>query len=86
MNIEKQTELWVNGLSIHNEDSDECCPDFSCCRPHLIAPIEERLSFQHAVLMGDEKTKNSLLMVFLSRMLTDQGFKVMNWRKKVKYE
>jgi len=31
----KQSEDWVNGKSTHNTVDDECCPDFSCCMPHL---------------------------------------------------
>ncbi len=30
-----QTEAWVNGFSYHSQDTDECCPDFSCCRPEM---------------------------------------------------
>ena len=30
-----QTEAWVNGFSYHGTDTNECCPDFSCCRPEL---------------------------------------------------
>lgn len=30
-----QTEAWVNGYSYHNRDTNECCPDFSCCRPDM---------------------------------------------------
>ena len=26
-----QLNNWVNGLSLHNDVDDECCPDFSCC-------------------------------------------------------
>lgn len=30
-----QAEAWVRGESKHNDIDDECCPDFSCCEPHL---------------------------------------------------
>ena len=33
--VVRQTILWVNGKSQHNETDDECCPDFSCCMPDL---------------------------------------------------
>lgn len=26
-----QTEAWVNGFSLHSSETNECCPDFSCC-------------------------------------------------------
>ena len=31
-----QLRMWIHGVSIHNAFSDECCPDFSCCRPELL--------------------------------------------------
>lgn len=31
----EQTERWVEGDARHNVVDDECCPDFSCCRPEL---------------------------------------------------
>lgn len=31
----KQTENWVGSLCQHNNIDDECCPDFSCCKPEL---------------------------------------------------
>lgn len=30
-----QTRRWVNGQPMHNRVDNECCPDFSCCRPEL---------------------------------------------------
>jgi hypothetical protein len=30
-----QAEAWVRGESKHNDIDNECCPDFSCCRPDL---------------------------------------------------
>ncbi len=32
----KQIKAWVDGRAIHNHQDDECTPDFSCCRPHLM--------------------------------------------------
>lgn len=28
-----QLHRWVNGDSRHNDQDNECCPDFSCCCP-----------------------------------------------------
>ena len=40
----RQSFLWLNGKPEHNLVTDECCPDFSCCRPELfIGDREERL-------------------------------------------
>lgn len=40
--VEKQLENWVVGISTHNIIDDECCPDFSCCKPELFEPARER--------------------------------------------
>lgn len=42
----QQNELWLNGVSVHNPLTDECCPDFSCCfNPSngIITSYEKRL-------------------------------------------
>lgn len=33
--VMNQGLLWINGISIHNYQDGECCPDFSCCHPEL---------------------------------------------------
>jgi hypothetical protein len=69
MTPEEQLKQWLNGESIHNTDRDECCPDFSCCRPEFMAPKEERERFAKASLEGDERTTNAMLCEFLSRAM-----------------
>ncbi len=70
MKPEEQALLWLKGKSVHNKERDECCPDFSCCRPELLAPLEVRQVFYNAELKGDERTKNRLLGEFLGRLLS----------------
>jgi len=45
----EQLKRWVAGESIHREvdgiEGGECCPDFSCCRPELLAEPEIRRQF-----------------------------------------
>lgn len=65
MTPEEQVELWVNGTSVHNTERDECCPDFSCCKPELLAPAEVRKAFQ----LADEKTRYRFLMQFLGELI-----------------
>lgn len=67
MNSGEQLRLWVGGKSIHNKKRDECCPDFSCCQPHLLVPEHERKAFAEAHRKEDEKTKSSMLFEFLGR-------------------
>ena len=67
MKPEKQLELWVKGESVHNDERGECCPDFSCCKPWLLAPEHERKAFSEASQKGDDKTTTSMLYEFLGR-------------------
>jgi len=46
---------------IHNETRDECCPDFSCCQPELLADEKTRRAFAEA----DDETRMSMLGMFL---------------------
>jgi len=69
----EQLNLWVEGQSIHNDELGECCPDFSCCRPELLAPKEVREIFRHAYLKGNEETTMRLLMEFLAKSLVGQN-------------
>jgi hypothetical protein len=65
MTSAEQLERWVAGEPIHNHDREECCPDFSCCRPQLLAPLAVRRAF----LMADEKTRERMLFGFLAAAL-----------------
>jgi len=66
----KQLAKWVNGESIHRDGSDggECCPDFSCCRPDLLVPANERQLFANS----SSDVRYSLLMGYLSKALADK--------------
>lgn len=60
-----QLAKWLDGVSEHNIARDECVPDFSCCEPHLLAPIAERRLFCER-----PELRMSLLMGFLGRALS----------------
>ena len=66
MTSDEQLELWVNGTSVHNQDKDECCPDFSCCNKRMNTPVEERILFRDRPELRD-----SMLMMFLGKALAD---------------
>lgn len=68
----EQIRLWVDGESVHNDETDECCPDFSCCKPENIASVEERKAFLQATLDGDESKRMGMLGMFLSKALSDK--------------
>lgn len=65
MTSDEQLAAWLKGESIHNTDRDECCPDFSCCCPELLADEAVRRAFVN----GDEKLRWSMLGIFLSKMI-----------------
>lgn len=31
--VKEQHRQWAEGIPVHNNIDDECCPDFSCCMP-----------------------------------------------------
>lgn len=72
-----QIEEWVKGNSIHNDIDDECCPDFSCCRPDLLQPEEIRKTF--AALNPEQQ--EGMLLSFLSaglKKITNKNVYVTN--------
>lgn len=65
----EQLERWVKGESVHRlmaNGGDECCPDFSCCHPQLLADEEIRKAFAEA----DEKQRMGFLGNFLGAALS----------------
>lgn len=65
----EQLRLWVSGESVHKNlpemNTYECCPDFSCCKPELQAPVEVRQAFA----VGSPAQRDEFLMMFLGAML-----------------
>lgn len=76
MTSDEQLRLWVAGDSRHNVNRDECCPDFSCCNPDFLADLEVRERFAQAIREGDEKTKMSMIGMFLGNAMAAYGKKV----------
>ncbi len=68
ISLQEQLQSWVEGISIHNQNG--CCPDFSCCKPSLLAPIEVRKIFYNAHLTNNEPVKGRLLMEFLGKVIS----------------
>lgn len=54
----RQLEEWVKGNPIHNTTDDECCPDFSCCKPEFLQPLEIRKTFKEVCKKADEEGFN----------------------------
>ena len=64
---DEQLAKWVAGDPVHIGDgaSGQCCPDFSCCQPGLLAPKRVREIFRDA----DEATRMGILGHFLGAAL-----------------
>lgn len=69
--LNKQTLEWLKGNPQHNKVDDECCPDFSCCKPELLAPLEIRQVFYNAEINNDTKTIERLLGEFLDKAISN---------------
>ena len=80
MKPEEQLKLWVEGKSVHNQESNECCPDFSCCQPQLLAPKHERKAFLVAYQKKDEKTKMGMLIEFFGRAFSSPKIYVAGYK------
>lgn len=82
MTSEEQLKLWVEGKPVHRNDvtigdfklqGGECCPDFSCCMPNLLADEATRKAFSAAA----QKEQTRMLTRFLAKMLMNHaGLKV----------
>jgi hypothetical protein len=46
----KQITLWRAGVSWHNKFSNECTPDFSCCRPEMLTDAPNRVAQANEIL------------------------------------
>ena len=66
----EQLERWVAGESVHRLDHNlfggECCPDFSCCKPELLAEETVRKAFAAA----PQKERMSYLGHFLGTAIS----------------
>ncbi len=69
----EQLLKWIDGESIHNDERDECCPDFSCCTPGSLAPPENRRQFATAYLKDDHETVYRMLGQFLGGELAGES-------------
>lgn len=64
-----QLQQWVIGQSTHvrvgEGEKFECCPDFSCCKPELLAPRDVREEFMAAT----EEKRHRMLFGFLAKLI-----------------
>lgn len=70
MTYDEQLQKWLAGQSVHmgERPDGQCCPDFSCCQPQLLAPEAER-----RVFVERPEVRDQLCMGFLGRALAEMG-------------
>lgn len=69
MTREKQLRSWLKGKPRHNMETNECCPDFSCCIPECEATQEEKLTFCDAWVDKRYDIIDGMMMLFMSKMI-----------------
>jgi hypothetical protein len=62
---EEQLSQWAAGESVCPNTKHECCPDFSCCRPKLLWPVEKREKF----VAADQGTREKMMMGALTALI-----------------
>jgi len=75
MEVLDQLNEWVKGNSVHNDERDECCPDFSCCNG-VTTPPDVRERFTKAFRDDDEETVMQMLGMFLGNAFANEEVKV----------
>lgn len=84
VSLDDQLRLWLEGISVHSRPTKlcpkgECCPDFSCCIPALLADKKTRQKYCDAEKKGNDATINRLLFDFLKKMLEHNGVEVSSY-------
>ena len=73
MKIIEQLNLWVDGKSVHNDEREECCPDFSCCNKKVSTPKEVKELFRIAYLKDNQVVIERMLMEFLGNAFSNEN-------------
>lgn len=72
--LQEHLDCWVAGDCVHRAGTDEvpdgeCCPDFSCCIPELLADEETRKTFVRLYREHGYQGVHDMLMEFLRLQL-----------------
>jgi hypothetical protein len=71
MTSQEQLDEWVAGRPKHrgakSDPRSECTPDFSCCKPDLLQPIEIRKAFVAASEQGRMKMLGHFLSAAIAK-------------------
>lgn len=68
---DEQLTRWVAGDAVCPNEHHECCPDFSCCNPKLLWPLEKREKF----LAATQGERSKMLMGALGALVEEAGQK-----------
>lgn len=67
---EEQLQMWADGKAVCPNQDHECCPDFSCCKPHLMWNEEKRKRYMATTQSEREK----MLMGALGALLGSTAY------------
>lgn len=74
MKQSEQLDLWVKGVSKHNDELKKCCPDYTCCNKGIdMAPLAARIRFRQAYHENDVITMDDMVHMFVGKYLLLQG-------------
>jgi hypothetical protein len=77
MTPNEQLDFWIKGINIHNDERDECCPDFSCCQKKNHWSIEMRELFSKKYREEGEEAILPMLMMALGGLdFEDESIKI----------
>ena len=74
--LQFQVNRWYDGQSLHNHIDNQCCPDYSCCYPALVATSDCKHAFRKAVAIQDEDLVAELVMNFEAALRIAQGIQI----------
>lgn len=68
---EEQLQRWMAGESVCPNTMHECCPDFSCCKPHIAWPLDKRAKF----IAAGQGEREKMMMGALGALVSSVGGK-----------
>lgn len=76
-NLRRTAQLakWANNMPEHNTTDNECTPDFGCCNPKLLAPLEERKQFYDAIKANHQHIIRPMLVKWMQKLIDLKGLK-----------
>ena len=74
--VMEQVALWATGVAVHNSETGQHCPDFSCCIPELASPLASRLRFKQAVADGRMLLASGLMKEYMTKLHAHYGINV----------